>query len=119
MMQLPELIERISPEEPEVYAAEQNVRRAVGNTVATDSDYMILCDTSAGGFTVSLFSATKMGRTLVVCKTSSDGNAVSVVPFGNDTIQGSESKSLTTQYDKIVITADGVSMWIVESENQI
>jgi adenine/guanine phosphoribosyltransferase-like PRPP-binding protein len=67
-MLLPDLIERISPAEGEVYAGEQNVRQTAVSTTATDSDYLILCDCSAGGIIVSLVSATKAGKTLVIVR---------------------------------------------------
>jgi hypothetical protein len=119
MMVLPDLINRISPETPEVYASQQNVVHKVANYTATPSDYLILCDTSAGAFAVSLPSAINVGLTLVIVKTDSSGNAVTIAPFGNDTIQGAASKSLSAQYDKIILTADGVSNWIVETENLV
>ena len=119
MLVLPELLERIAPEEAGVYAPGQNVRQTAVNTVATESDYLILCDCSAGGIAVSLFSATKAGRTLVIVKVDSSGNAVTVTPFGNDTIESAASKTLTAQYDKVILTANGVSTWIDEGTGEI
>ena len=117
MMVLPDLLERISPEEAEVYAGEQNVRQTAVSTTATESDYLILCDCSAGGIIVSLFSATKSGRTLVIVKVDSTANAVT--PFGNDTIEGDPSKTLASQYDKAILTANGVSTWLDEGTGEI
>jgi hypothetical protein len=119
IMSVPEILNRLAPEEPEVYAGEQNIRQTAVSTTATESDYMILCDTSAGGLVVSLFSATKAGRTLVIVKVSNDGNAVTVTAFGNDTIEGATAKSLTSQYQKAILTADGVSTWIDEGMNEV
>jgi hypothetical protein len=119
MMVLPDLIDRISPEEAEVYAAEQNVVRKAANYTATMSDYLILCDASAGAFVVSLPSATHVGKTLVIVKVDSTANAVTVTPFGNDTIEGASSKTLSAQYDKIIVTADGVSTWLDEGTGEI
>lgn len=119
MLVLPELISRVSPEEAEVYAPEQNVRQVAVNTTATESDYLILCDCSAGGIIVSLVSATKAGKTLVIVKVDSTANAVTVTPFGNDTIEGNPSKTLSTKYDKAILTADGVSTWIDEGTSEI
>jgi hypothetical protein len=116
---LPELIQRIEPEPGEEIVAERNVRRAAANTTLTDSDYMLEVDCSAGCVTVSLPSATHMGDEFVVVKIDATANSVTLVPFGNDTLQGSASKSLTVQYDKIRLVADGVSMWIIETENQV
>lgn len=118
MMNLPELLERISPEESEVYQAEQNVVRKAANYTATLSDYLVLCDASAGGFVVSLPTATAMGKTLVIVKTDSTGNAITLTPFGNDTIQGSTSLSLSAQWAKAILTADGVTTWIDEGTGE-
>jgi hypothetical protein len=119
LMVTPELIARISPETPEVYAGTQNITRKASNYTATPSDYMILCDASAGAFTISLPSAINGGLTLIICKVDSSGNSVQLAPFGNDTLQGQASKSLDTQWQKIILTADGVSCWVVETENLV
>jgi len=119
MMILRDLIERISPAEAGVYAEEQNVRQTAVSTAATDSDYLILCDCSAGGIIVTLVSATKAGKTLVIVKVDSSANAVTVTPFGNDTIEGAASKTLSAQYDKAILTANGISTWLDEGTGEI
>ena len=112
---LPELEDRLSAAGAEPFAAEQSVRSTAVSTVATESDYLILADASSGAITVSLFSATKAGRTLVVCKVDNSANAVTVSCFGADTMEGSASKTLSSRYDKCVLTADGISTWIDEA----
>jgi hypothetical protein len=49
----------------------------------------------------------------------STANAVTVTPFGNDTIEGGPSKTLASQYDKAILTANGVSAWIDEGTGEI
>lgn len=119
MVVLPDLINRLGLEEAGVYAAEQNVRQTAVSTAATESDYLMLCDCSAGGIIVSLVSATKAGKTLVIVKVDSTANAVTVTPFGNDKIEGLSSKTLASQYDKAILTADGVSTWLDEGTSEI
>lgn len=80
---------------------------------------LILCDCSAGSIIVSLVSATKAGKTLVIVKVDSTANTVTVTPFGNDMIEGDPSKTLAAQYDKAILTANGVSVWLDEGTSEI
>jgi hypothetical protein len=116
---LPELIQRISPETPEAFAQTQNIVRKAANYTATTSDYLILCDASAGGFTVSLPAAINGGLTLVIVKTDASANAIQIAPWGNDSIEGAPSKTLSAQWNKIVITSDGVVTWVLEAEENV
>jgi hypothetical protein len=116
---LPELIQRISPETPEAFAGTQNIVRKAANYTATTSDYLILCDASAGGFTVSLPAAINGGLTLVIVKTDASANAIQIAPWGNDSIEGAPSKTLSAQWNKIVITSDGVVTWVLEAEENV
>jgi type IV secretory pathway TrbF-like protein len=119
MSLLPELLERLGPVEAAPYAGTVNVRRVAANTTATPSDGMILCDASAGAFVVQLPTAVNVGLTLVIVKVDTSGNAITVTPFGNDTIESGTSKTLAAQWQKLVITADGVSAWIDESTQTV
>jgi hypothetical protein len=112
MLVLPELLSRLAPEGEEPYDEGLNVRQVATNTQCTESDSVILADCSAGAVVITLFSATKSGRTLIVVKMDSTANSVSVVPFGNDTIEGGTSKTLGSQYGKLILLADGVSTWL-------
>lgn len=119
LMVLPELLSRLVPPGELPYEAEGNVRNVVANATATVSDYMILCDASAGAFDVSLPTATAMGKTLIIVKVDSSVNAVTVVPFGNDRIQGAASLSLSAQWAKAILSADGVSGWLDQGTGMI
>jgi hypothetical protein len=119
LLVLPELLSRIVPEE-ELYGGEAlNVRQVAANTTATESDGVILCDCSAGGIVVSLFSATKSGRTLIIIKTDTSDNAVTISAFGNDLVEGSASKSLSAQYQKAILLANGISSWYDLGSGQV
>jgi hypothetical protein len=112
---IPSIIEKLNAGRPEIFAEEQNLLNIASDYTATDEDYMILCNAVAAPITVSLPSAIIRGHTFVIVKVDSSGNAVAVTPFGSDKIEADSSKSLTSQFSKCIITADGVSTWIDES----
>ena len=108
---LPSLIEQILPPS-ELPTGEELVRFIAGNYSVTSSDSVIVVDTSGGNVTVDLPTATLTGKRLVICKETSDANTVTISPFGNDTIESSSSKTLSTQWVKAVLESDGVSNWL-------
>jgi hypothetical protein len=119
MMLLPELESRICPES-ELYGGEGlNVRSVAADTTATESDGVILCNCSAGPITVSLFSATREGRTLIIAKTDATANAVTVEPFGADHIELGTSLTLSTQFRKAILVSDGVYTWLNIGTNTV
>jgi hypothetical protein len=113
MMELPELIQRLTVGQ-EVMVGESNVRFTVVSTTATESDGILVCDATAGNIIVSLPTATLVGKRLVVVKSDNSVNTVSVTAFGNDMIEGGASKTLTSQFQKVALIANGVSMWLDE-----
>lgn len=81
-------------------------------TIAT-SDDIVLCNASAGAFTVTLPTASgNTGRQFVIKRMNSGGNAVTVAAASGQTIDGSGSVSLFAQYQSITVVSDG-SDWIV------
>ena len=52
------------------------------------------------------------GKIVVVKKTDSSANAVTIVP-PSGTIDGSGSKSLSSQYDALTITNNGINFFII------
>lgn len=119
IMVLPLLLERLMATEGGVYAPEQAVITVAANYTATENDYLILCDASGDPFNVQLPAATLRGKTYVIVKKDSGGNAVGVVPYGTNTIEGDPSKSLAAQWDKAILTADGSETWIDEGTSEI
>ena len=63
-----------------------------------DGDLLILANATSGAFTVNLPTAAgREGRRIIVKKTDSSANAVTVDGFGSETIDGATTVSLTTQ----------------------
>jgi hypothetical protein len=94
--------------------------------VSVESDYrvlvdedVILCNSKNDAFTVFLPSAVWAGRKLVIIKTNTEAKNITVQAFGNDTIEGSSSKTLANQYDKLTVISNGVSTWFNLASNPI
>lgn len=83
-------------------------------TTLNASHGYVLCDASGGAFTVNLPSAASRKKYHIKKKDSS-ANAVTITSNGADTIEGSASKSLATQYKSYTIYSDGTSTWYIES----
>lgn len=78
---------------------------------AAVTDYCINMDASAGAKTVNLPAAAGANQViLVIRKTDSSGNAVTVDGNGGETIDGSATRALATQYATMGIICDG-STW--------
>lgn len=115
LLVFPELLDRIAPEGVEPYTGQHPCVHKVGSYVATASDYAIICNASSGPFTISLPTATLGGKVLVICKSDASENAVTVsCAPSNDTIEGDGSISLSSQWSKCVLIADGISTWLRE-----
>jgi hypothetical protein len=82
------------------------------NYTVASSDFIILDSASTAANTVTLPAASaSKGRYIIVVKTDTSANAVTVAAAGTDTIQGSATKSLTSQYSKVILISDGTSTW--------
>lgn len=85
---------------------------ATGSVNATD--YLILCDATAGAITVNLpAAASSAGRVLVVKKIDASVNVVTLDGSGAETIDGAATKTLLTQYAVLNIQCDGANWWII------
>jgi len=74
------------------------------------NDAVILCDASAGAFTVSLPTASGIkGKAYFIKKVDASANAVTVDPYGTETIDGAATVSLAAQYDSVFIVSDGAN----------
>lgn len=95
-------------------AAIETVVSKTTTYTATTGDDVILCDATSGAFTVTLYTAVgNDGRKLVLKKTDSSSNAVTIDANSTETIDGSLTKSLNTVNESITITSDG-SNWIIQ-----
>ncbi len=87
------------------------VTQATTYTVAANI-YYVRGDATAGGFTVTLPPAlNNQGRKILLKKIDSSGNAVTVSKAGSDTIEGSNTVSLGSQWDKLHVISNGVNAW--------
>jgi len=81
---------------------------------ATTSDRVILCDSSGGAFTITLYATSgNAGRRLVFIKTTSDYSAVTIDGNAAETINGNATTTINTQYERLTLVCDGTN-WIVE-----
>lgn len=92
-------------------------RRAVtsktANYTATTNDDLIVCDTSSGGFTITLPAVSGIdGKLLQIKKTTSDFNVVTIDGNSSETIDGATTIGLITQYESVTLVA-GASEWHV------
>jgi len=101
------------------------VNGAFATTVATlaaaatldVSHSVVLCDASAGAFTVTLPSAFGIaGRQYTIKKTDATAGAVTVDGSVAETIDGAASYSLSAQNKYVVIVSDGAN-WVVVGNN--
>jgi hypothetical protein len=72
-----------------------------GAYTASTFDESVQADASSGTFTVTLPTAAGRCRRLLVTKTDSSGNAVTVAAAGSETVNGSASASLAAQWDSL------------------
>jgi len=94
---------------------ESMIKFVAGAYVVSPSDSAVIVDASAGNVLISLPTATYMGLHILIVKEDASANTVQVAAYGNDTIEGSPSKTLSAQYSKVYLVSDGVSQWYVIS----
>jgi len=78
------------------------------NYIATTLPVIIMCDCSVAGLSVTLPNSGDMeGRTVIVQKMDSTGNAVTMVANGTDTfyVQSTVTSRLSSQYGAVSYTA--------------
>jgi hypothetical protein len=82
---------------------------------ATTSDDVIFIDTSGGAWTLTLYAASgNSGRRLRIIKTTNDFAALTIDGNSSETINGSTTTTLNTQYEELEIVCDG-SNWLILS----
>ena len=78
----------------------------------TVSDFYVRADATSGALTVTLPAAlNKTGREVIIKKIDSGANAVTIGITGSDTIEGSSSMSLASQWDKQRLISNGNASW--------
>lgn len=91
----------------------RGVKSAVSKTTtysAVAGDQVIYCSASGGAWTLSLPAASTVSEmVLTIKKTDSSTNAVTIDPNGSETIDGSTTRKLCTQYEWVTIQSDGTN----------
>lgn len=93
----------------------QTIRTITTDGTATDSDNIILVDTSADNVELALPTASTIeGKGITIIKVSSDANTLTINPYGAETINGASTATISTQYEGMSVSSDG-SNWIKTS----
>jgi hypothetical protein len=86
----------------------------------TTTDQIILADASGGAFTLTLPAASgNTGLTFYITKIDSSTNIVTIDGNSSETIDGTTTKLLGSQYDSIVITCNGSNWFSVSKDYDI
>lgn len=81
---------------------------------ATDRDYDMLCDATTASFTVTLpAAASNASKIYVIKKIDASVNTVTVDPNASETIDGSLTYVLSTQYKYVVIQCNGTAWYVI------
>lgn len=90
-----------------------SITTKTANYTVTTSDQVILCDTSSGGFTLTLPTAVGNSGTRFVIKKIAAANSVIIDGNGSQTIDGVLTQTLTANYTSAVVYSDGAN-WLSE-----
>lgn len=89
------------------------IRTVTTTATATSSDFTVLGDATSGAFTITLPALSGvLGLILQFNKIDVSGNAVTIDGDGSETINGSTTQILSTQFDQITVQA-GASEWVI------
>lgn len=84
-----------------------------GGYVATTSDDVILVDATTGSIIIDLYAAaTGTGRSLVVKKIDASANTVTIRGHLAETIDGSNTKVINSQWTAVDMVCDGTAFYI-------
>jgi hypothetical protein len=89
------------------------VKNVNSTTIATKDDWLFLCDSSAGSFTVTLPDPTGLsGKHWVLLKTNSNHSITIYAPTGS-TINGGEGEVLNNHWEKKWVVCDGSNFYVI------
>lgn len=90
------------------------ITEAAGTYTATEDDFNILADATAGAFTITLPNATtRDGWEYTIKKIDASAFGVTIDGNGSQTIDGVLTMTLTTQYQKLKIVAHDGNWYVV------
>lgn len=91
-----------------------NVTEIASTTTLDSTHEVVVCDAISAAFSVDLpAAASNTGRRYHIKKIDSSANAVTVDGDASETIDGSTTKALASQYDSVTIVCDGTEWWIL------
>jgi hypothetical protein len=97
-----------------VSGATTSVANKTGAYTALTSDDVLTADASGGAFTITLYTCSgNSGKKLIIKKTDSSYNIVTVDGNGSETIDGDLNKKLTWTQEFIEIVCDGTDWHVV------
>lgn len=86
---------------------------------AVIDDYFLNCDCIGGNINIALPTAIgQRGKVFIITKTDALANTVIVDAFGAETINGSLTATLTTQYQTLAIYSDGAN-WLLSAASVV
>lgn len=84
------------------------------NYTAAAGDYTIICNNTSGAITISLPTASGCsGRVYAIKKVSGVSLNVTIDPSGAENIDGSSTRTLTLQYEGVLIQSDGSNWYVI------
>lgn len=94
------------------------VTTKTANYTLTADNYTVLCNSTTGGFTITLPAASGCsGRVYIVKKSSTDGNLNILHASGTDNIDGSTNQYLYAPYAYFTLQSDGTSTWRIIAQH--
>lgn len=88
---------------------------------AADQNKIILANATAGAFAETLPAASSVsnGFMVIVKKTDSTANAITITPSGADTIDGLSTFVISVQYGFVALVSDHVSNWNIIGQSTV
>jgi hypothetical protein len=84
------------------------------NYTALATDEIIDCDATSASFTITLPTAVGItGKRYDIRKSDVSGNTVTIDADGTETINGSLTQVITTQYTNVSVVSDGANWMII------
>lgn len=98
------------------FQAKQVPRTLSASGSALITDYLLGCDATSAGFTVTLPTVLDArGMVLLIVKTDATANVLTIAAAGSDAVNGAATQTVSTQWGGFQLYCDGVSWYNVQS----
>ena len=94
------------------FANELTLKAIATSTLATVDDQVVTVDDSGGDVTYTLLAAAVVAETTIVVKKMSASNTTIIQANGAETIDGANTKVLSSQYEALTVYSTGTE-WII------